>query len=208
MAKAKSIRSTSRSRNRSLIISAAVLAASIFGVWLFAQAANPKQQVLIAKAGLSAGSQVTAESVSLLDVNLSGAEQKYLRAIPSSQSIFLIASVRAGELIPLAQLVNSAEDTRVPVQVSPAMGIAKAIKVGSAIDLWASKQQSAQVFAEPRILTLGAEVSEIIEPTGMFANSGRSLELMVHPDDVPAIIAASAAGDKFAAILKPTLLDQ
>ena len=208
MAKAKSIRSTSKSRNRSLFISAAVLAASIFGVWLFAQAANPKEQILIAKAGLSAGSQVTLDSVSSVEVSLNGSEQKYLRAIAPNQNLFLIASVRAGELIPLAQLVNSAKDTRVPVQISPAMGIAKAIKVGSAVDLWASKQQSAQVYADPRILTLGAEVSEIIEPTGMFANAGRALELMVHPDDVPAIIAANASGDKFAAILKPTLLDQ
>ena len=208
MIKAKSIRSTSKSRNRSLVISAFVLAASIFGVWLFAQSANPKEQVLIARVGLSAGSQVTADSVSSLAVNLSGAESGYLKAIPQNKPVFLIASVRAGELIPLAQLVNGAEDTRVPIQVSPAMGIAKAIKVGSAVDLWASKLQTGQVYGEPRLLALGAEVAEIIEASGMFANSGPSLELMVHPDDVASIIAASASGDKFAAILKPTLLDQ
>jgi hypothetical protein len=42
----------------------------------------------------------------------------------------------------------------------------------------------------------------------MFADSTKSIEVMVHVDDLQPVLSAIAAGDKFAAILKPTLLDQ
>jgi hypothetical protein len=88
------------------------------------------------------------------------------------------------------------------------MGLSNQVKVGSAIDLWASRAQTGQVWGEPRILSLGAEVADITKPSGMFGDAIPSLDLMVHPDDLPAVIYAAANGDKFAAILKPTLKDR
>lgn len=208
MTKTRVLKSSSRNRNRNILISMAVIAACIAGVYVAIEQNDQRQEFLVAKVGLSAGAKLTAESVTKISVNLADAKASYLRAVPTDPAAFLIASVRKGELIPLAQLAHNAADTRVPVQVTPTMGISKAVKVGSAIDLWASSSSGGQTWAPPRILSIGAEVADIVEPSGMFADSLPALDLMVHPDDLAAVIYAVASGDKFAAILKPTLLDQ
>lgn len=208
MANIKKFKSSTRQRNRNVLLSLAIIVISIVAVNFTIQQNDQRQEFLVAKAGLSAGEKLTADSVMQIRVNLAEAKTSYLKVIPADTPAFLISSVRKGELIPLAQLAHSVADTRVPVQISPNMGISRQIKVGSAIDLWASHAESGQVWAEPRILSLGAEVAEIIEPSGMFADAKASLDLMVHPDDLPAIIFAAANGDKFAAILKPTLRDK
>jgi hypothetical protein len=208
MKKIKVLKSAGRARKRNLVVSIAIITTSVAAVWLAIQQADQRQEFLVAKAGLSAGAKVTADSVQTIRVNLAESSSNYLKSLPKSQSAFLISSIRKGELIPLAQLVNSAADTRVPVQITPDMGLSGQVKVGSAIDLWASRLESGQVWAEPRILSLGAEVADITKPSGMFGDSNPSLDLMVHPDDLAAVIYAAANGDKFAAILKPTLKDR
>lgn len=207
MSKIRNLKSTSRIRNRNILISIAVITFSVAAVWLAIEQNDQRQEYLIAKSGLSAGAQLTADSVSTVKVNLADSRVHYLRQLPTGAPAYLIASVRKGELIPLAQLARSAADTRVPVQITPTMGLAKQVRIGSAVDLWASRAESAQVWSQPRVLSLGAEVADIIEPSGMFADAKPALDLMVHPDDLSAVIYAVANGDKFAAILKPTLKD-
>ncbi len=202
------LKSAGRARNRNLIMSLAIIAASMAAVWFAIAQADQRQEYLVAKTGLSAGAKLTADSVQAIKVNLADSGVNYLKTLPGDQVAFLISSVRKGELIPLAQLVASASDTRVPVQITPTMGLSNQVKVGSAIDLWASRAQTGQVWGEPRILSLGAEVADITKPSGMFGDANPSLDLMVHPDDLPAVIYAAANGDKFAAILKPTLKDR
>lgn len=208
MSKIRTLKSASRNRNRNILISMAVIAASVAAVWFAIEQNDQRQEYLVAKSGLSAGAQLTADSVTTVKANLAESRGNYLRQLPSDSAAFLIASVRKGELIPLAQLAQSAADTRVPVQITPTMGLAKQVKIGSAVDLWASRAESAQAWSQPRILSLGAEVADIVEPSGMFADAKPALDLMVHPDDLAAVIYAVANGDKFAAILKPTLKDQ
>lgn len=208
MSKIRTLKSASRNRNRNILISMAVIAISVAAVWSAIEQNDQRQEYLVAKSGLSAGAQLTADSVTTVKANLAESRGNYLRQLPSDSPAFLIASVRKGELIPLAQLAQSAADTRVPVQITPTMGLAKQVKIGSAVDLWASRAESAQVWSQPRILSLGAEVADIVEPSGMFADAKPALDLMVHPDDLAAVIYAVANGDKFAAILKPTLKDQ
>ena len=208
MKRIKVLKSAGRARNRNLIMSLAIIAASMAAVWFAIAQADRRQEYLVAKTGLSAGAKLTADSVQAIKVNLADSGVNYLKTLPGDQVAFLISSVRKGELIPLAQLVASASDTRVPVQITPTMGLSNQVKVGSAIDLWASRAQTGQVWGEPRILSLGAEVADITKPSGMFGDANPSLDLMVHPDDLPAVIYAAANGDKFAAILKPTLKDR
>jgi hypothetical protein len=208
MKRIKVLKSAGRARNRNLIMSLAIIAASMAAVWFAIAQADQRQEYLVAKTGLSAGAKLTADSVQAIKVNLADSGVNYLKTLPGDQAAFLISSVRKGELIPLAQLVASASDTRVPVQITPTMGLSNQVKVGSAIDLWASRAQTGQVWGEPRILSLGAEVADITKPSGMFGDAIPSLDLMVHPDDLPAVIYAAANGDKFAAILKPTLKDR
>jgi hypothetical protein len=208
MKRIKVLKSAGRARNRNLIMSLAIIAASMAAVWFAIAQADQRQEYLVAKTGLSAGAKLTADSVQAIKVNLADSGVNYLKTLPGDQAAFLISSVRKGELIPLAQLVASASDTRVPVQITPTMGLSNQVKVGSAIDLWASRAQTGQVWGEPRILSLGAEVADITKPSGMFGDANPSLDLMVHPDDLPAVIYAAANGDKFAAILKPTLKDR
>ena len=208
MKRIKVLKSAGRARNRNLIMSLAIIAASMAAVWFAIAQADQRQEYLVAKTGLSAGAKLTADSVQAIKVNLADSGVNYLKTLPGDQAAFLISSVRKGELIPLAQLVASASDTRVPVQITPTMGLSNQVKVGSAIDLWASRAQTGQAWGEPRILSLGAEVADITKPSGMFGDANPSLDLMVHPDDLPAVIYAAANGDKFAAILKPTLKDR
>ncbi len=208
MKRIKVLKSAGRARNRNLIMSLAIIAASMAAVWFASAQAEQRQEYVVAKTGLSAGAKLTADSVQAIKVNLADSGVNYLKTLPGDQVAFLISSVRKGELIPLAQLVASASDTRVPVQITPTMGLSNQVKVGSAIDLWASRAQTGQVWGEPRILSLGAEVADITKPSGMFGDANPSLDLMVHPDDLPAVIYAAANGDKFAAILKPTLKDR
>lgn len=207
MNKPKIMKSPLKRRRRNLLVSGLLIATAVASVWLVIEHANPAEEYLVAKRSISAGSQLSPNDIELISVNLAGSGSKYLRALPD-QPVFFISSVRAGELLPLAQLANSVQDTRVPVLIHPALSFSNSIKPGSAVDIWASHSESAQKFETPRILSLGAEVSEIVEPAGMFADAGKSLEVMVHVDDLPPILAAVAAGDKFAAILKPTLIDQ
>ncbi len=189
------------------MLASLLVATSIFSVWLVIERANPTEQYLVAKEGISAGSQLTLEATEMVSVNLASSSAKYLKKLPE-QAVYLISSVRAGEFLPLAQLASSLQDTRVPVLINPTMNLSNSIRAGSAVDIWASHSESPQSQQEPRILSLGAEVSEVFEPTGMFADSTKSIEVMVHVDDLQPVLSAIAAGDKFAAILKPTLLDQ
>lgn len=207
MTKTKVLNSPFQRRRRNLIYSVLAILIATAATWLVIEQANPTEQYLVAKQGISAGSLLSANSVEFASVNLAGSAPNYLKEMPP-KATFLITSVRPGELIALAQLTTSLEDTRVPVQINPDLNLSTSIRAGSAIDLWASSSEGAQVYGEPRILSLGAEVSEIIEPSGMFADANKSVEIMVHPNDLQPILFAIASGDKFAAVLKPTLIDQ
>ena len=59
---------------------------------------------LMAKEGISAGSQLTLEATEMVSVNLASSSAKYLKKLPE-QEVYLISSVRAGEFLPLAQII-------------------------------------------------------------------------------------------------------
>jgi len=171
-----------------LLVAASVAA----GSWVVtaAQASTP---VWAARGTLTPGTPLTAEHVVVAEVRLVGEQRAaYLDATqPLPADRVVLRTVSDGELVPLSAL-GAREDLDVhPVALTVA-DPGSAVTEGAVVDLWFIPSPDADA-PEPSPLALALTVVEVAKPSGAFAQGQTVVHVLVPQDQLPAVLAATAA---------------
>ena len=194
--------------NRSKLLLAVALGVFAFaGVWYTVESNNQTDEYLVSSVALPAGSPVSAEKVSVIRVNLGGSAAQYLKKDELPPGSYLLGPIAPGQLITKTMLASAVLDSRAPVVINSKMPLSSDIKPGSSVDLWVSNRLENNTFAPPHGLVFGAEVSNVTEPSGMFADASPSVELWVPIDAVAPILSAIASEDALSLVMRQTYAD-
>jgi hypothetical protein len=207
MAKLRKLKSPQQTRVQKLVLSVAFFVSAALGVAYVIEVNNHTDEYLVASRDLPAGSAISDSDAVLAEVNLGSSAKQYLFAGVLPNGGYLLGPVRAGQLIPRSMLANAVIDERVPVVVKSAMGLPVGLVSGSSVDVWVAPLNEDKVLAEPYVLVLGAEVSQLISGDEIFANQSQAVELWVPIEAVGPVLSAIASEHSISLILRPTLAD-
>ena len=207
MAKLRKLKSPQQSRTQKLVLSLAFFISAALGVAYVIELNNQTEKFLVASRDLPAGSAITDSDAQVAEVNLGTSAKQYLAVGELPNGGYLLGPVRSGQLIPRSMLANAVIDERVPVVVKSAMGLPVGLVSGASVDVWVAPLNEEKVLAEPYVLVLGAEVSQLISSDEIFANQSQAVELWVPIDAVGPVLSAIALEHSISLILRPTLAD-
>jgi hypothetical protein len=207
MAKLRKLKSPQQSRTQKLVLSIAFFLSAALGVAYVIELNNHTDKFLVASRDLPAGSAITDSDAQVAELNLGTSAKQYLPMGELPKGGYLLGPVRAGQLIPRSMLANAVIDERVPVVVKSAMGLPVGLVSGASVDVWVAPLTEDKVLAEPYVLVLGAEVSQLISSDEIFASESQAVELWVPIDAVGPVLSAIALEHRISLILRPTLAD-
>jgi hypothetical protein len=179
------------SRNKVLLVSALVLLAT--AAWLTnTSSGDQTEYYFVAVKDLPQSAAVDATSVEARAVKLSTSSGRYLRADDNElDKWYLTKPMLAGELIPLSSLANRKEAKCSPIILTLGTQLPTAIKVGSALDLWAANPIGAQEPI-PYEVALDAELIAINTANDGLGQQNQSIEVCVSVAEVRSVVAAIA----------------
>ncbi|CAB4557946.1 MAG: hypothetical protein F2544_03800 [Actinobacteria bacterium] len=207
MAKIRKLKSPQQSRTQKLVLSITFFLSAALGVAYVIELNNHTDKFLVASRDLPAGSAITDSDAQVAELNLGTSANQYLPMGELPKGGYLLGPVRAGQLIPRSMLANAVIDERVPVVVKSAMGLPMGLVSGASVDVWVAPLTDDKVLAEPYVLVLGAEVSQLISSDEIFASESQAVELWVPIDAVGPVLSAIALEHRISLILRPTLAD-
>jgi hypothetical protein len=189
-----------------LVISGAVIAGSIAGAWLVIESSKTTEVYLVTANDLASGSPLAESQLRRTDLALFTLGDSYLQAGELPEGSYLTKPISAGEVIPKTAVTTLLLDDFSNLVLTPSVELSSAITPGSKVSVWASAALDYQSFGEPTIAALDAEVVQIREPEGNFAQSGKSVELRVPIASIQSLLSAIANGDAIALTASSTTL--
>jgi hypothetical protein len=150
-----------------------------------------------ARATLSTGTPLTADSLQIVRLRITGTQARYLDARePLPAGRVLLRTVGAGELVPLSATAPADQlgvrPVTIPIDGSPPAGLS----VGGLVDLWASSKRAdstAGGYLEPQRVVDRVEVFHVDPPaTGLSAGRGAGVQVLLPVADLPVVLDALA----------------
>jgi hypothetical protein len=207
MSKPRKLKTPHSLKIKNLVFAILLFAGAAVGINYVIQANNQTSEYLVASRDLPAGSTFSLDDSVPAAFNLGLSADQYLKEGDLPQGGYLLGPVRAGQLIPRSQVASAVIDERVPVVINSAMGLPVGLVPGASVDVWVSPLDENNVFQEPFVLVIGAEVSQLIESKEMFADQNPEVELWVPVEAVGPVLSSVTSGASISLILKPTLAD-
>lgn len=189
-------------RDPRLGVGVLLVAASVaLGTWAVDDAAGTTA-VYAARADLTPGDPVDADSLVVREVRLGAPEEHYLLVEDGLPAGAVAArTIGAGELVPRAALgVSDDVDVR-PVVVPLGLTVPADLRPGTLVDLWLTppdaRAGTTEVAVPPTLLAADLVVAEVLEDSSIFdGGTGVSVELLVPRLTLPDVLAAlSSEGD-------------
>lgn len=176
-----------------------LIVASVAGVWLVVLAARQSEPVFAAARTIIPGEEVTAADLRVVDVGLGGVSETYAAPVDLEPGTVAVRTVEAGELVPRSALGAPESATRTTVVMRTNTDVPAAVRPGSDVEVWVAPAPERGADADdeahaPRILVPSATVASVTRDEGVVAGTSVSLELVIARADVPAALAAIAAG--------------
>jgi len=150
-------------------------------------------QYLVANSNLSSSTPLSEANVTATSMDLGEAESQYLSATEQNLGNWILTRpVNAGELIPVSAVgpVEASDCTQIVVSLG--VSLAKTIKIGDNIDLWAADQSISPESIPVQVVTSGELVSKK-EATDSFSQAAQSIELCISPAEIRSVVAALAS---------------
>jgi len=178
------------------IIGLVLVAAAVVGVWLLVATATRGTSVYLAKHTLVAGDRITADDLTVAEVRIGGAADRYLDADEAvADGAVARATVRAGELVPRSAVGSSAPAGIGRVVLRVAGPLPSAVRVGDQADVWATAQTRSGTTGTPHQIAADVTVAAVTKADGVVASDVVAVEVAAPSADVSGLLAASAGDD-------------
>ncbi|PSL38837.1 flagellar basal body P-ring formation chaperone FlgA [Labedella gwakjiensis] len=187
-----------------LVIGAALVLASIGGVWAVVSSSDRSVAVYAASSTIVAGDTIEVADLSVLHVSLGDAQKLYVETGAVADGAVATRTVFAGELVPEDAIGAPQDVSSAQVVVTVAGQLPAGVAAGREVDVWSSGGSDASDGRDrepPSVLVTGATVSRIVEDEGLVSGSGDvSVELALPEGAVAVVLAATASGDTLALV--------
>lgn len=181
-----------------IALSGLTIAGSVVGAWLVIENSKITEEFLITKEDIASGSPLRVEDLERAPLALFSVGRQYLKPDQLPVGAYLTRAVSAGEAIPKAAVTTQFLDDWSNIVVTPAVELSSSITPGVSVTVWASPALDFQIFGEPVVAAVDAEVVEIREPTDNFAGARASVEVRVPRESIQTLLRAIANGDSIA----------
>ena len=182
-----------RWRDPRLLVGLVLVLASIAGVVALVASSQRTAGYWAAAEDLPPGTPIAAGDLRAVEVNLSEAGERYLSAeAPAPEGRMVSGTVRAGELVPAAALVDADPDGRRPVGVALDEPLPSGVGVGDRVDVWvAMPAEGGRGHADPARLAEALEISEVTaEQNGLGGSGTTRVQLLAPEETLPRIVDA------------------
>lgn len=174
----------------SIALSALVVLGSVLGAWFFIESNKTTEVFLVTKQDLPSGAALNLNNLEKIELSLFGLAGAYLRPESLLEGAYLQRPIGSGETIPLSAITTQDQDNWSNLVLTPQIPVSSHVTVGSKVAIWASPLLEFQTYGEPVLLSVDAEVVELIEPESGFASQQKSLELRVPTASVQYLLGA------------------
>lgn len=183
------------------VIGVGLVLASVAGVYAIIAATDDSIVVYAASTTLIPGDTLTAAELTSQRVRLGDSASRYLtpERLPE-EGIVVAHSVAAGELIPVSAVGNSAGVRMASVVVTVGGELAQSIAPGALVDIWASRESEQDGYGPPVVVVGGATVVRVLDASGLIAQRGQSVEVLVPRSAIARMLEAVANGDEIALV--------
>lgn len=203
--KLRRLRMPQRNTRRNLLLGSILVIASVTGVWFVVDANTRTEVFLVAAAPAASGSVIGSSSLRVARMNLGSSREVYLRPGDVGAGAYFLTTMATGQLVPRGSVATGIIDARQTVVISSVMPTPKSLKVGDLVDVWVSDLLDNNKFAPPITLVLDAEVTEVIEESGVLAEQSPKVQILVPIASVAPILDAIASKDALSMVLKRNL---
>lgn len=164
--------------------------------------------VWAAASTLPSGRVLAAADLQAVNVHLGSSVSAYLTADrPAPVGAVLQRTVGAGELVPSAALSSAGTGDRRAVSIPVAAPVPEALRAGAAVDVWSSAKETTGTtggYRAPVRLAQGAPVVAVTgEGSQLGVARGASVQVLLPPDQLTAVLDALANGAKVALVPGP-----
>src|SRR5690554_257678 len=176
-----------------LAVGIALVVASVAGVVMLVGAADRTDTAYAAGSALAIGDVVRVDDLVETEVRLGAAIEHYLTPsrMPDGE-IVVTRTISAGELVPASAVGQAKSTDWASLVVSVSGDLPRSVGAGTAVDVWATGEES----ETPGIVASEATVVAVSSEESMVAGAAvSSVELVVPRDRVARLLQAKAAGD-------------
>lgn len=176
-----------------LLIGLVLVLASVAGVVALVASSQRTAAYWAAATDLAPGTPLEADQLRPVEVNLAEAGARYLEAqAPAPEGRMVAGTVRAGELVPAAALVDVDPEGRRSVALALGEPLPGGVGVGDRVDVWvALPAEGGRGHGDPERLAEALEIAEqTTEQNGLGGAGVTRVQLLVPEATLPRVVDA------------------
>lgn len=179
-----------------LLIGLGLVLASVAGTVTLVAALDDTTEVYAARATLTPGQRVSESDLELVAVRLDATVDRYLVPDDSGGEFVVTRTVLAGELVPSAAVASADLAGTTSLVLTVGGGVARSIRPGAGVDVWAAREDETGRFATPTVLVDSAVVVALVQEGSIVAQGEvTAVEVRVPSSRVAAVLEAVANDD-------------
>lgn len=188
-----------------LLIGILLVLASVAGVVALVGNADSTVPMYAAKDALVVGQKITAESFTVVQVQLGDVDGKYLDPTDELDvNAVAVRMVPKGELVSRTSIGRIDALDRKPAPISITEPLPKEVVVGAYVDVWVALPDDRNGFVEPVLMLPGAEVASLSAASGTLgASKNMALMVLVTDAQMPKFLGAVANKAKVSVVWNP-----
>lgn len=172
-----------------LIVGIVLVVASVLMGSVLVSRLSETTSVLVARSAIVPGDPITADDLVAVDLRLGEQTDRYIgtvEAIP--EGAVALRTIRAGELVPISAVGQSAEVPLRPVVIPVGAAVAESVVPGATVELWHTAPAAEKgAEAQARLLVPDAVVRRIDEGSSLGMRE-MSVELLVPSDKLDEVL--------------------
>lgn len=175
---------------------------SVVGVVMLVRSLDQSQGYWAASQDLVPGAALSQDQFTVVQAQLGDADGRYLSADqPAPDGAYISGTVRRGELVPSASVVDADPHARQPVSLALQDQLPNGTAPGDRVDLWIAEAGQNQEFEAPELVAEGAELAEVGEATGAFgASTSIVVQVLLGPEQLPTVLEAKSNGSQISVV--------
>lgn len=188
-----------------LLIGILLVLASVAGVVALVGNADSTVPMYAAKDALVVGQKITAESFTVVQVQLGDVDGKYLDPTDELDvNAVAVRMVPKGELVSRTSIGRIDALDRKPAPITITEPLPKEVVVGAYVDVWVALPDDRNGFVEPVLMLPGAEVASLNAASGTLgASKNMALMVLVTDSQMPKFLGAVANKAKVSVVWNP-----